>query len=264
MTTKAVGTALDRVDGKRKVTGAAKYATDFTAKDTAHAVLVGSPIAKGKVKEIDAAAALKAPGVLAVLTHKNVLKLRPAKEDFNKGGKPGEDRLPLSDDVIHYAGQYVACVVADSVERAEYAADRVKVTYTEEKPLIERDEARGTATKPTQSFGEGLQYQRGDVDKALADPAAVKVEQTYTTPVETNNPMESSGTLAVWEDDHLTVYDATQWVKGRRRPSPTCSVCRARRSTSSVRLWAAASAARAFSGRTRSWRPWRPKSSAGR
>lgn len=48
----------------------------------------------------------------------------------------------------------------------------------------------------------------------MADPAAVKVEQTYTTPVETNNPMESSGTLAVWEDDHLTVYDATQWVKG--------------------------------------------------
>jgi xanthine dehydrogenase YagR molybdenum-binding subunit len=218
MSIKSVGTAIDRVDGRLKVTGAAKYATDFTAKDTAHAVLVSSTIAKGKIKKIDTDAALKAPGVLAVITHQNVskkvAKLKTIREDFLKGGKPGEDRLPLADDVIYYAGQYVAVVVADSVEHAHYAADLVKVTYAEEKPLIERDEARGTATKPEKSFGEELQYHRGDADKALADPAAVKVEQTYTTPIETNNPMELSGTLAVWDDDHLTVYDATQWVKG--------------------------------------------------
>ena len=76
------------------------------------------------------------------------------------------------------------------------------------------DEARGAATEPEKSFGEDLQYHRGDADKALADPTAVKVEQTYTTPVETHNPMELSATLAVWEEDRLTVYDATQWVKG--------------------------------------------------
>jgi xanthine dehydrogenase YagR molybdenum-binding subunit len=214
MSTKSVGTAIDRVDGRLKVTGAAKYASDFTAKDAAHAVLVGSTVAKGKVKEIDAAAALKAPGVLAVITHKNIPKLGQAKEDFFNGGKAGEDRLPLADDVIHYAGQYVAVVVADNPGRALFAADQVKVTYAEEKPLLERDEARGTATEPTKSFGEELQYHRGDADKALADPAAVKVEQTYTTPVETHNPMELSAALAVWEEDRLTVYDATQWVKG--------------------------------------------------
>ena len=138
MSTKAVGTALDRVDGKLKVTGAAKYASDFPAKDLAHAALVGSTIARGKVKDIDAAAALKAPGVLAVITHKNVPRLWPAKEDFFNGGKPGEDRLPLADDVIHYAGQYVAVVVAEAPERARHAADLVKVTYVEEKPLLER------------------------------------------------------------------------------------------------------------------------------
>ena len=218
MSVKSVGTAIDRVDGRLKVTGAAKYATDFVAKDAAYAVLVSSTIAKGRIKKIDADAALKAPGVLAVVTHQNiskkVAKLKTIREDFLKGGKPGEDRLPLADDVIYYAGQYVAVVVADSLERALYAADLVKVTYAEEKPLIERDEARGTATKPKKSFGEELQYHRGDADKALADPAAVKIEQTYTTPIETNNPMELSGTLAVWDDDHLTVYDATQWVKG--------------------------------------------------
>ena len=141
MKIKSVGEAIDRVDGKLKVTGAAKYATDFTAKNMTHAVLVDSTIAKGKIKDIDAGAALKAPGVLAVVTHKNIPKLRPAKEDFFKGGKPGEDRLPFADDVIYYAGQYVAMVVADSLERAIYAAELVKVTYTEEKPLIERDGA---------------------------------------------------------------------------------------------------------------------------
>src|SRR4051812_27656641 len=102
MNTKSVGTAIDRVDGRLKVTGAAKYATDFTAKDTAHAVLVGSTIAKGKIKEIDADAALKAPGVLAVITHENIAskkvsKLHSPREDFLKGGKPGEDRLPFAD-----------------------------------------------------------------------------------------------------------------------------------------------------------------------
>ena len=214
MSKKAVGVALDRVDGRLKVTGAAKYSADYAAKDVVHAALVASTVAKGKIKDIDTAAALKAPGVLAVVTHKNLPKLRPAKEDFFNGGKAGEDRLPLADDVIHYAGQYVAVVVADTPEHARYAVDLVKVSYAEEKPLLERDAARGTATEPEKSFGEELQYHRGDADKALADPAAIKVEQTYTTPVETHNPMELSATLAVWEDDRLTVYDATQWVKG--------------------------------------------------
>jgi xanthine dehydrogenase YagR molybdenum-binding subunit len=152
------------VDGRLKVTGAAKYASDFLAKDVAHAALVGSTVAKGKVKEIDTAAALKAPGVLAVITHQNVPKLRPSKVDFFNGGKLGEDRLPLADDVIHYAGQFVAVVVADSLERAHAAARLVKVTYAEEKPLVENDAARATATEPEKYFWEELQYRRGDAD----------------------------------------------------------------------------------------------------
>ena len=170
----------------------------------------------------------------------------------------------MADEVIYYAGQYVAVVVADSLERALHAADLVKVTYAEEKPLIERDEARGTASKPTKSFGEDLQYHRGDADKALADPAAVKIEQTYMTPMETNNPMELSGTLAVWEDDHLTVYDATQWVKGTQATLAEVFGLRATRSTWSAPSSAAASAAKAFCGRTRSSRRSRRRSSAGR
>ncbi len=214
MSTKAVGEALDRVDGRLKVTGAAKYSADYAAKDVAHAFAVASTIAKGKIKEIDAATALKSPGVLAIITHTNVPKLRTPKEDFFAGGVPGENRLPLVDEVIHYAGQCVAVVVADSSVQARHAAGLLKITYAEEKPLIERDAARGTATEPPRSFGEELQYHRGDADKALADPAAITVEHTYTTPIETHNPMELSATLAVWEDDRLTIYDATQWVKG--------------------------------------------------
>ena len=59
MSVKSVGTAIDRVDGRAKVTGAAKYANDFVAKDAAYAVLVSSTIAKGRIKKIDADAALR-------------------------------------------------------------------------------------------------------------------------------------------------------------------------------------------------------------
>ncbi len=214
MSTKAVGSPLDRVDGRLKVTGAAKYAADVSAKDLAHAVLVPAVLAKGKITAIDDAAALKAPGVLAVLTHKNVPKLRPAKDDFFNGGKAGEDRLPLADDRIHYAGQHLAVVVAETAEQARHAAALVRVAYEEEKPVLTADDPRARRTLPKESFGEELQYHRGDVDKALADPGAVTVEQTYTTPVETHNPMELSATVAAWDGDRLTVHDATQWVKG--------------------------------------------------
>ena len=263
MNTKSVGKAIDRVDGRLKVTGAAKYATDFTAKDTAHAVLVDSTIAKGKIKEIDAGAALKAPGVLAVITHKNVPKLRSAKEDFFKGGKPGEDRLPFADDVIYYAGQYVAMVVADSLERAIYAAGLVKATYTEEKPLIEHDEARGTATKPAKSFGEELQYHRGDADKALADPRPSRSNRPTRRRLRRTTRWSCPARWPFGKATSSPFTTRRSGSKGRRRSSPTCSAWRATRSTSFVRLSAAASAARALLGRTRSSRRSRRRSSAG-
>jgi xanthine dehydrogenase YagR molybdenum-binding subunit len=220
MKTASVGKPLDRVDGRRKITGTAPYAAELQHDHLAHAFLVQSTIAKGRIAAIDTAAAKGSPGVLAILTHENTPKFQQAgsgpKGQPTQSGKLGEDRLPLADDVIHYAGQHVAVVVANTLEQARHAASLVKVRYQAAPPVLTIAEAEPTAYLPEKSFGRPLQHTRGDVDGALAAPGAVKVEATYTTPVETNNPMEPSATVAVWNGDHLTVADATQAVIGTR------------------------------------------------
>jgi xanthine dehydrogenase YagR molybdenum-binding subunit len=208
------------VDGRRKITGTARYAAELRHPHLAHAVLVQSTIAKGRIVAIDAAAARRAPGVIEILSHQNALKLQKApggpKSKPTASGKLGDDRLPFSDDVIHYAGQHVALVVAETLDQARHAASLVKVRYQAEKPALEIADAASTAYFPEKSFGQDLQHHRGDVDAALAASGVLKVQQTYTTPVETNNPMEPSATVASWEGDRLTVSDSTQAVIGTR------------------------------------------------
>lgn len=216
----SVGQPIDRVDGRRKITGTARYAAELRHPRLAHAVLVQSTIAKGRIVAIDAATARRAPGVIEILSHENALKLQKApggpKSKPTASGKLGDDRLPFSDDVIHYAGQHVALVVAETLDQARHAASLVKVRYQAEKPVLEIADAASTAYFPEKSFGQDLQHHRGDVDAALAASGVLKVQQTYTTPVETNNPMEPSATVASWEGDRLTVSDATQAVIGTR------------------------------------------------
>jgi xanthine dehydrogenase YagR molybdenum-binding subunit len=221
----AVGTPIARVDGRRKVTGKAAYAAELHHPRLAYAALVQSTIARGRIVAIDSADARRAPGVLAVLTHENAPPLRTppkggtggtgAKATPTVSGKLGEDRLPLSDDVVHYAGQHVALVVAETLDEARHAASLVRVRYRAAPPVLELEAAAGSAYLPKQSFGRPLQHQRGDVAAGLA-AGDVRVAETYTTPVETNNPMEPSATVARWEGDRLIVEDATQAVVGTR------------------------------------------------
>src|SRR5438105_3295711 len=216
----AVGQPLERIDGRLKITGGATYAAEFHPDRVAHAVLVQSTIPKGRIASIDLSAARKAPGVLTILTHENAPKLQMPKPSESGGpsstGRLGEMTLPLWEAVIHFAGQNIAVVVAEKLEQAQHAAALVRVRYESEKPILEIPEAESTATFPEKFLGRPVQYRRGDVDKALTEPNLVFVEQTYTTPVETNNPMEPHATLAQWNGDRLTVEDATQAVMGCR------------------------------------------------
>jgi xanthine dehydrogenase YagR molybdenum-binding subunit len=205
----AVGRPLDRVDGRLKITGEAPYAAERRYDRLAYAALVQSTIARGRIVAIDTAAARSAPGVLAILTHENAPKLKKPAD-----GDPGEDRMPLADDVVHYAGQHVALLVADTLERAQHAASLVRVRYREEEPVLTLSAAGATA--PERWFKEPLQYERGDVAAALAEPGTVKVTATYTTPIETHNPLEPSATVASWDGDRLTVADSTQAVVDAR------------------------------------------------
>lgn len=216
--TNIMGPARNRVDGRHKVTGTAQYSAEFAVPNCAYAWPVESNIAKGKILSLDTSAAEKSPDVLMVLTHRNIPKPKNAQaaDERNSGkGIRNEQRLPLSDDQVHYAGQYVAIVIARTVEAARYASTLVKVSFAPEEPVLDMQQAGNAAKKPEKNHGAPVQLSKGDLDPVLKDGNVVKVEQTYITPVETHNPIEMSGTIAVWEaEDKLTLYDATQFVKG--------------------------------------------------
>lgn len=209
-----VGKPIDRVDGRPKVTGAARYSTEPPAVGLAYGVIVQSTAARGTIKSIDVESATKLPGVLAVLTHANAPAIKPPTPNFVTGGIFAEGRLPLADANIVHAGQHVAVVVARTLEQAQFAARMLRVEYDAQKPVISIDDPAAKTIEPPQMFGDALQETRGDVATALANPAAVTVEATYTTPAEVHNPMEPGATTAVWEQEKLTVYDSTQWVSG--------------------------------------------------
>ncbi len=214
METNILGPARSRVDGHLKVTGQAKYAAEFIVPKCHYAWAAESNIAKGKITAIDTKAAQAAPGVLTILTHQNVPEVKEAKGGQMKGIR-SEERNPLSDDEVHYAGQYVALAVAETIEQARYAASLVQVSYAPAEPLLNMEEAEEKAKKPKKNNNEHVQLKKGDVDAALSNQAFVRLEQTYYTPTETHNPIEMSGTIAQWDGDKkLTVWDATQFVKG--------------------------------------------------
>jgi xanthine dehydrogenase YagR molybdenum-binding subunit len=153
---KAVGKPIDRVDGKLKVTGAARYAAEARLEDVAHAVLVLSTIPKGRVLSIDTARAEKAPGVLAVITHKNAPEvLLPEKAKASVDPPVGRPLQPLQDDRVHYHGQPIAVVVADTFERATHAAALVKARYREERAVLDFAKAPGYRPHTVQKVALG-------------------------------------------------------------------------------------------------------------
>jgi len=176
-----VSQPIDRTDGPLKVAGEARYAAEFQLPRLAHAVMVQSTIAKGTITGLDAGAAQKVSGVLLVLSHLNAPKLP-------KGGKaavnpPAGRVLSLfQDNVVHYNGQPIALVVADTFEHAMAGAETVRVRYSGEKPQLDFERAKGSAYPPKKMPQGEAALAWGDADKALAG-APVRVEQTYTTPM---------------------------------------------------------------------------------
>jgi xanthine dehydrogenase YagR molybdenum-binding subunit len=211
-----VGQPQNRVDGHLKVTGAARYAAEFSFENIAHAVLVKSTIAKGRMHRIDTAEAETAPGVLTVLTHLNMPRLNAYVEGGHVKIKPGEKLVPMQSDQVHYDGQTIGLVVAETLEQARYAAEQIQITYEPAAATVSLAQGINHAYQPTQFMGEELQAQQGDVTQGLAE-AEVRLEATYTTPTEHHNPMETSAATASWTGDQLTIYDATQWVIGTQQ-----------------------------------------------
>src|SRR5436305_5015598 len=211
-----IGQPLARVDGKLKVTGGATYAAEFVRPKLAYGVLIQSAIANGRVDKIDISAAKSAPGVVGILTRENTPQFKPYPDDLTKKGAPGENRVPLEDDQVHWVGQHLGVVVAESFEQAMHAASLVRVEY-ENTPAIltlPDERAQQNSLQPEKFIGrENLQVKRGDVDAALAS-AAARIDVTYTTPIENHNPIETYSTTAEWEAaDRLLLHEATRGIK---------------------------------------------------
>ena len=207
-----VGQPLSRLDGRLKVTGGARYTADVPANAIVHAAIVYSTIANGRVVSIDTTTAENAPGVLVVLTHRNMPRMQALPWSHLR--PQGQTYLPLQDDQVHYAGQPVALVVATTLDQATYAGTLIKVVYETNIPVMfDLRTAKKDAVEPSQRMWP-LSSSIGDADKAIAD-AAVTIKQTYTMPDRHHNQMEPHVTLAVWDDDgKLTLYDSTQMVVG--------------------------------------------------
>ena len=196
---------MSRVDGRLKVTGAAKYSAEYQVKDLSYGVLVGSTIAKGTIRSIDTKAAERAPGVLAVITHTNCPKV-PAYQTAAEAPK-GQIRI-FNDNKVVYNGQPIALVIANTFERALYAASLVTAQYSSSE-----HQTKLTANLPAAfSPKDDNEYKRGDPDAWRSAP--VKVEQEYLLPSEVHNPMEMHAIIARWDAaDKITVWDKTQGVK---------------------------------------------------
>src|SRR6266852_2228182 len=199
--TRAIGAPLDRIDGTRKVTGAAKYAYEYPVEGVTYVFPVQSTIAKGRVVSIDASAALALPGVIAVLSHENAPRLAPLDD---------AELAVFQSDAVAYHGQFVAAVVAETSEIARQAASLVVVHYEEQPHDVELRADRGDLYTPERlSNGDETDTKSGDVEAALTS-ASVSLDHTYTTPPYHNNPLEPHATTAIWSDDGVTLYDANQ------------------------------------------------------
>ncbi|MYZ48407.1 xanthine dehydrogenase family protein molybdopterin-binding subunit, partial [Propylenella binzhouense] len=213
-----VGQPVSRVDGAAKVTGGARYAAEFAVPGLVHAALVASTVAKGLVAAIDIAAAAAAPGVLAVLTHENAMRLpyRPMERRPAVDPKAGEQLKVLQGPEILFCGQPVALVVAESPEQAVHAAGLVAVREQPEPAATAFDtDGAYSPSEASAKAGRAGETRRGDAEAAFR-AAPVTIDATYTLPREHHNAMELHATIASWEGERLTLFDKTQWVDNDR------------------------------------------------
>jgi xanthine dehydrogenase YagR molybdenum-binding subunit len=206
----AIGRDLPRRDGPAKVLGTAVYAYETPADNVAYLHLVQAAIARGRVTELDTTAAESLQGVVAVLTPGTAERLASTED---------RELAALQDDQVAFRGQVIAAVLADSSETARHAATLVRASYAQEAHDTELRADSDDLYAPEQvNPAFPTDTAEGDVAAGMA-AAAVTVEQTYTTAMYHNNPMEPHATTALWDpagDGFLTLWESTQGVHPTR------------------------------------------------
>ena len=197
-----LGRDLARTDGPAKVSGHAPYAAEHAPANLATGVFARATIAKGRIKSVDAEAAMAMPGVLGVFT--DHLVRNPAQGGANEAPEqPG--------DAVHYVGQPVALVVAETFEEARDAALNLSIHYESSgDAVVSPRDPQAESERPKKK-----QVDQGDLERAMAE-AETTVDVTYTTPVESSAPMEPHASVAEWDGDALTLHGAYQMLKYNR------------------------------------------------
>ncbi len=204
---KVVGKPHDRIDGPLKTSGKAPYSYERhdVVPGQAYGVVLGSAIAKGRIRRLDTSAARAAPGVISVVTHENAGKVNKAKAITAK--------LLAGPEIDHF-DQAVAIVVASTFEQARSAAQLIVVEYDRAEGRFDLAKERASAVKP--KMDDPADTAVGNFDDAFSK-AAVKVDQTYTTPNQSHSAMEPFATIAAWDGGKLTVWTSNQMVAWARR-----------------------------------------------
>ncbi|MEU2913520.1 xanthine dehydrogenase family protein molybdopterin-binding subunit [Streptomyces massasporeus] len=212
--TRLVGTAHTRVEGRDKVTGAARYAGEFPFAELAHGWLVLSTVARGRIRAVDTEPVLAMPGVLTVLHHHNAPRVDTGYTGV-MGTPPDPTIGVFQHDRVPHAGWPVALVVAETSEQAREAAEALVVHYDQEPHDVAFSAQREAEAYPLGGHGPAV-VEKGDLEAELA-ASAVVIDAEYTTPEEYHNPMEPHATTARWEGGRLEVVDSNQgtnWVAG--------------------------------------------------
>ena len=206
-----IGTPVSRVDGPQKVTGTAKFAAEIHLQNMVFAALKYSTVARGRISRLDTTAAEAAPGVVLVMTYRNAPRMKLVPAFMSSAKAAGGDNLPIMQDAeIHWNGQPIAVVLADTQEQADYGKSLIDVTYELEPAVTVFEDAKADS-EPGVFQGQPLLLEIGDAEAALA-AAPHKVDVVYRTPRHSHNPIELHAATVAWDGDDLVLHDASQCV----------------------------------------------------
>ncbi len=208
-----IGAPVSRIDGPLKVSGQATFAAEFPFEGMSYAALKYSSIARGRIVEIDVSAAEAAAGVALVMTYRNAPRLKPLPAFMTQPKAVGGDDIPImQDDQIHWNGQPVALVLADTQEQADYALSLIEVNYEAGADgITSLDAAKAKGSEPGVFMGEPLKLEIGDAEATLA-AAPYKIDVRYTTPRQNHNPIELHAVTLAWKGKTLRMHDSVQAV----------------------------------------------------
>ncbi len=208
-----VGAQVPRIDGPLKVRGAARFAAEVPMEGMVYASLAFSTIPEGRIAALDTSAAQDAPGVVLVMTHENAPRMNPAPAALTAPkGTAGDDLPVMQDDQIHWNGQPIAVVLANTHEQADHAVSLIRATYAPEPAVTSFLEATARGLQPGNFAGSPLSAQIGDAEAALA-AAPYQVDLTYRTPRHNHNAIEPHAVTLAWDGEDLFLHDSPKGVR---------------------------------------------------